>query len=123
MSALAALALGVTIGGSAYDDAFARGQRSMADPAERSFYKTVLLPQIQGDLGRVVLHCAQQMKHGDDMATVIVVIDYTAGAASQIFLDKDTPVGRCVADGIAAIAFPAAPIPDFAEVQGFHIRP
>jgi hypothetical protein len=111
----AVLALGLTVGGSDFDEAFARAKRYEQDQKAGFYAETVFLPKVSKTLSNVLQGCAKTLKLKTGPYPFVVVIDYRDGKPARILLDKETPVGRCAADGLATADYPDnPPYPDYA---------
>jgi hypothetical protein len=113
---VAALALGLTVGGSDFQEAFKRAKHYADDPKVRLYMDTTFLPKINQQLGNVVAACAKKLDLKGDKYEFTVVISYRDGKPDRILLDQETPVGRCAAEGLTAAEYPDnPPYPDLAE--------
>jgi hypothetical protein len=116
MIAIAALALGLTIGGADYDEAFARAKHYENDAKVRLFVDGTFAPKINPQLAKALGDCRKTLHLKPGVYEFTVVISYRDGKPNRILLDKDTPVGRCAAEGLAAAAYPDnPPYADLAE--------
>jgi hypothetical protein len=115
MIAFAALALAVTVGGTDFTESFARAKHYAQDPKARAFLDKAFLPPVGAELGRLTGVCTDRLKLKANVE-ITVVISYRDGKPDRVLLDKEAPFARCIADGLAAFAYPdGPPYPDLAE--------
>jgi hypothetical protein len=121
MIAIAALALGLTIGGADYEEALARARRFETDAKAQAFLEGTLEPKLQLLLQNGLGACRKQRNPKSD--ALFFVISYRDGKPDRILLRKDTPFGRCIAEALTAGDYPLnPPYPDLAVEQGFAVQ-
>jgi hypothetical protein len=115
MIAIAALALGLTVGPTPeFSDAYERAKRYISDPAASDFASKVFSPKAYDQLDRATSIC--RAKHRPVKNTgFILVVSYHDGKADHVYLDRDAPYSRCIAEKMTAAAYPDSPIKDFAQ--------
>jgi hypothetical protein len=115
MIAIAALAVAVATGPTPdFQDAYQRAKRYEADPAAIKFDDEVFTPKITSRLTQITAGCQRKNRPVKDLFFT-VVISYRDGKADHIYLDRDAPYSRCIAEGLAALPYPDSPVKDFAQ--------
>jgi hypothetical protein len=115
MIAIAALALGLTVGpGPDFSEAYERAKRYGDDKAASEFLSKGFHPAVDDKMDRVIADCRRRARPVKD-TFFIVVISYKGGKADHVFLDRDAPYSRCIAERLSALAYPDSPVADFAE--------
>jgi hypothetical protein len=115
MIAIAALALGLTVGpGPDFTDAYDRAKRYVADQAAGDFQAKVYSPKVDDLMDRAISACRAKARPVKNTSFTLVV-SYRDGKADHIFLDRDAPYSRCIAERMSAIAYPDSPVKDFAQ--------
>ena len=119
---LAAMAAAVVVGGPAYAEADKRATAYDANVIGTAYDSQILGPVLQkADL---IHACANRLRIAlsKDTPAFHVVISFKDGAFAGAILDNDTPFGRCVAERVAGLSLPKAPIPDYAERLTFRFE-
>ena len=109
MIALVALALGLTVGGMDFDLSFVRAKHYAKDDKARAFIDQTLLPKVGPQFSKIVGDCSNQLDLKSTVYEFTIVISYRHGVVDKILLDKETPIGRCVAEGLTQVDYPAQP--------------
>jgi hypothetical protein len=120
MIAMAASALAITLGGPEYQEALARVKLHEHDDAARAFTAQRLLPAVSSH--QTLISLCRRLDSRDEIS-FSVIVSYRDGKPDRLYLDQDTPFGRCMAEGLADTDYPLSPpYPDFAGDVGGRIR-
>jgi hypothetical protein len=115
MIAIAALALGLTVGpGPEFSEAYERAKRYVDDKAAEDFNLNVFSAKVYDQMDRIVAVCRTKARPVKN-TFFILVVSYKDGKADHVFLDRDAPYSRCIAERMSAVAYPDSPIKDFAQ--------
>jgi hypothetical protein len=114
--------LEVQVGGPGYREAFDRAQRYEGENASDMYRKFELYPAVLNDMKALLGSCGGLGSAGTRTLTVVLSFDADVGGA-VLYLDKDSPRGWCVANGLAGLKYPKPPHPDFAEEIRFEFDP
>jgi hypothetical protein len=115
MLIVAAAALGLTVGGPDFNEAFARARAYSHQPKVRRYVDTVFRPTIKTDMDRILEDCFEKLNTRAALEFNIV-ISYRNGAPDRVLLKREAPFGRCAAERLTKIYFPPnPPVPDLAE--------